>query len=182
VDIETHIECAAVSKIKKVLTNPHHPLNKRYARTNARTGKLALMVPKPKTKKYTNSIVPKCVRILRDGAEDLYTTAAKRAPVVLLPPPPKEPKVPCPLCKQFYKNEKGLKIHLSACKKKTQPPAIAAATAATTTTKSTKKKAGKVTTATTNKATKTKTATKKKKTATTAKRQPRKQNLAPKTK
>jgi hypothetical protein len=179
VDIETHIENAAVSKIRKVLSNPHHPLNKRYARTNARTGKMALMVPKPKTKKYTNSIVPKCVRILRDGAEDLYTTAAKRAPVVLIPTPPKEPKVPCPLCKRFYKNEKGLKIHLSACKKKTQTPAAATESAATT--KSTKKKAGKVTTATTNKTTKTTTTTKKK-TATTAKRQPRKQNLGPKTK
>jgi hypothetical protein len=117
------------------------------------------------------------VRILRDGADELYTTAANRAPVVLTPPPPKESKVKCPLCKQSYKNEKGLKIHLSACKKKTQTPA----TATVATTKSTKKKAGKITTATTNKATKT-TKTAKKNTATTAKWQLHEQNLGSKTK
>jgi hypothetical protein len=45
----------------------HHPLNKKYARSNACTGKLALMKPKTKTKKlFTDSIVPACMRILRE--------------------------------------------------------------------------------------------------------------------
>ena len=58
-DIETHIEEAAVSKIKKVLADPDHPLSKKYTRIHARTGQLAFKVPKPRTKKYENSIVPK---------------------------------------------------------------------------------------------------------------------------
>ena len=79
-DIETLIENVAVSKIKKVLADQYHPLNKKYVREHARSGKPVFSVPAAKTERYRNSIVPHCMRILRDGTANMYAGPRRVAP------------------------------------------------------------------------------------------------------
>jgi hypothetical protein len=76
-DIEELIEKAALNKIKKVLSDQHHPLCKKYTRTHPRSGELVHKTPRAKTEHYRSSIVPYSIHVIRDGKASLYAEAMR---------------------------------------------------------------------------------------------------------
>ena len=122
-DIEEYIRTASVTKIQTVLNNKDHVFHKKYWRTNPRTGKQQPHVPAALTEKYKNSIVPTCLRIIRDGTATLYaeTEPTKSKPIKSGTKVTSTPTIRCQLCAEVGKVKlcvslKGLAIHQRSVK------------------------------------------------------------------
>jgi plasmid maintenance system killer protein len=130
-DVDAFIEKTAVNKVKKILSDPHHVLRSKLTKIHARTGERVLNVPKSRTEKHKNSIIPKCLRILRDGTANLYTTSSqpvkKRGKTAreatTEKPKTKKPKIGDTLCEhchaftgKLYVGARGLRTHQRSCK------------------------------------------------------------------
>ena len=110
-----------VTIIRRILTDQHHPLTIKLTRTHLRETRTAFRF-EARTDAYNNSVVPLCVRTIRDGDPALYNPAAakklaaklryKRAAarkkVGTSSPRVIKPKTSCQYCSKSYV---GIKIH-----------------------------------------------------------------------
>jgi hypothetical protein len=121
--VEKHIEQAALKKLQKVLADPKHQLTVKLSSINTRTGELKFNIAPAHTEKYNNSIIPKCLRILRDGTANMYSSEKiEKQPVKIA-------SVQCQFCKRVFKGQVGLNQHkrlteCSAAKMKAAIPSI----------------------------------------------------------
>ena len=128
-DTSQLIENNCIKKLTKILADPNHPITTK-AKINGRSyARIKINTVKSRTAKYRNSMVQKCIRIIRDGSENLYRPTKledfvkkenelhrrEKAPDIKLSIVTK-PKVPCPTCGGLYEAKYGIKVHLRKCK------------------------------------------------------------------
>ena len=80
--VRQFIEHTCVNTIKRMLANPEHKLAEKLAYEPVREtrGAFRFRLPVARTESYNNSIVPSCVRVLRDGEAALYNPFMKKGP------------------------------------------------------------------------------------------------------
>jgi len=131
--VKQFIEHTCVNTIKRMLTNPEHKLAEKLAFDPVREtrGAFRFRLPVARTEAYNNSIVPRCVRVLRDGEAALYNPfakkmkeAAKRRRDMALRKSGKavvKQQAACRHCGKLCEASRGVKIHESRCKSAPPP-------------------------------------------------------------
>ena len=132
--VRQFIEHTCVNTIKRMLANPEHKLAEKLAYEPVREtrGAFRFRLPVARTESYNSSIVPSCVRVLRDGEAALYNPfakkskeAAKRRRNMALRKSGKavaKQQAACRHCGRLFEATRGVKIHESRCKS-APPPA-----------------------------------------------------------
>ena len=123
----------SINVLKRILSDPTHPLTTKLSRENLRPtrSRFQFEYSRARTEAYNNSIVPWGIRLLRDGREDVYKPIArtlkrarnKKRPAAInknTPRPVTKTKTTCQYCKNAYVTGRGIKIHEGKCKKKVQ--------------------------------------------------------------
>ena len=130
--IRDFIAHTSINVLKRILSDPTHPLTTKLSRENQRLTRSSFKFEysRARTEAYNNSIVPWGIRLLRDGREDIYKPIAKalkraknkKRPVAIKnkPTPVTKPKTACQFCGNLYVTGSGIKIHEGKCKKKVQ--------------------------------------------------------------
>ena len=126
--VRQFIEHTCVNTIKRMMANPHHQLAEKLAFEPVRETRAAFRfrLPVARTEAYNNSIVPWCVRVLRDGKATLYNPftkkmrdAAKRKRDMAMRKSGKaaaKQQAACRYCGRLFEATRGVKIHESRCK------------------------------------------------------------------
>ena len=127
------IASTSINVLKRILSDPTHPLTTKLSRENLRPtrSRFQFEYSRARTEVYNNSIVPWGIRLLRDGREDVYKPIArtlkrarnKKRPAAInnnSPRPVTKTKTTCQYCKNAYVTGRGIKIHEGKCKKKVQ--------------------------------------------------------------
>ena len=123
------IENNCIKKLIKILADPNHPITTKAKSNNRTYARIKINTVKTRTVKYKNSMVQKCIRIIRDGTENLYRPTkledfVKKQPLLqrrekapeIQPPIHEKPKAPCPNCGKLYEAKYGVKVHTRSCK------------------------------------------------------------------
>ena len=132
--VRDFIANTCVNVLKRLLCDPKHPLTIKLSRNIVRENRSSFKFeyPKAKNEAYNNSIVPWGIRLLRDGQEDLYKSAAislkraakKNRPASILSYQPRvpatiaKPKTSCKFCGGEFEAIRGIKIHQRKCPSK----------------------------------------------------------------
>ena len=122
------IEHTSTNIIKRILKDPAHPLTVKLTKSQVRETRGASFpfeTSKARTEEYNNSVVPWCIRNLRDGTACLYNPftikqgmVRRRRKAVKQQPArtTAAPKVACTRCLRLFEATRGIKIHQSRCK------------------------------------------------------------------
>ena len=111
-----------------MLTNPGHKLA--FDPVQETRGAFRFRLPVARTEAYNKSIVPRCVRLLRDGEAALYNLFAKKKEAakskrdMALRKSGKavvKQQAACRHCGKLYVASRGVKIHESRCKSAPPP-------------------------------------------------------------
>jgi hypothetical protein len=126
--IRQFIEHTCVNTIKRMLAIPEHKLSEKLAFDPVRETRAAFRFKPPvaRTEAYNNSIVPRCVRVLRDGKAALYNPFTKKMREAAKPrrdmalrksgKAPVKQQAACRYCERLFEASRGVKIHESRCK------------------------------------------------------------------
>ena len=119
------IEHTNVGFLRSILSDPAHPLAIKLSRRGVRETRSTFCFEQPiaKTEAYNNSIVPWCIRAIRDGEANLYNPyahrkAARKRRDLTKRPGDLKPKTECKNCGKHFEASRGIKIHLKRCAKR----------------------------------------------------------------
>jgi hypothetical protein len=123
--VREYIEHTCTNTIRRMIHNPDHPVSRKLAfvPTRSTRGTFNFRLPIARTEKYNNSIVPWCVRLLRDGDAALYNPFAKRKiekrrmrnKRIGKAASPKQ-QAACKHCGKLNEASRGVRIHEARCK------------------------------------------------------------------
>jgi hypothetical protein len=126
--VEQLIEQSSVTKMRRILNDPNHPLTNKLKREVNRTTRSTFQfeLPVAHTEAYNNSVVLKCVRAIRDGQTNLYNPITLKAMAKKIKAAQRKAKTissnrnkqvnnskQCDHCGKYFETAKGLKIHQS---------------------------------------------------------------------
>ena len=133
--VRQFIERTCVNTIRRIVSSPDHPLAVKLAREEARETRASFRfeLPIARTEEFNNSVVPWCIRVMRDGTASLYnpSTISKAATRLKRSASKKKngttaasskTKAGCKYCGRLFEATRGVKIHESRCKSAPQRP------------------------------------------------------------
>ena len=131
-DVTKFIQDSCVTTLRRILDDTVHPLTIKLTRKKVRVTRSTFRFEAPlaRTETYNTSVVPFCVRVIRDGEAKLYNqdtmkelatkvkqSIAKKASTTRTSiGNTNKPKTSCKFCGNMYEAKHGIKIHLNRCK------------------------------------------------------------------
>lgn len=121
--IDQLIDTTNISIIKRITADDTHPLTQKLRLKRLRTTRqnFSYKIDKARTTAYANCFTQKYLRVLRDGAANIYTTQTSTRAASTKPTKPltqqktTKPKITCTKCNREYAAGAGIALHSRKC-------------------------------------------------------------------
>ena len=112
------IEQMCIRKVSKLLADPHNAISKKYKNVDRSNSLFRFKTKKARTKIYNDSVVQKCIRVLRDDfdKQEIYRLIKPSSlENIQLGAKVAKIKTKCPLCNKLFEAKIGIKTHMRKC-------------------------------------------------------------------